>query len=123
MTKGITLESILDPAFSKNDKSCYKVTFKVKKETQPGQSLCIVGDIPELGQWQKFNCCMTWTEGHVWIIENLEITSKPFFNYKYVVLVDGNASEWERGENRIADLRAIKDGMSSSGSQIDMSVF
>lgn len=59
---------------------------------------------------------MTWTEGHIWVAENLEITTKPNFNYKYVVLVGGNPSEWEKGENRLADLRAIKEGLSSSGS-------
>ena len=71
MTKGITLESILEPALANDDKNCYKVTFKVRKETQPGECLCVVGEIPELGQWQKFESKMTWTEGHVWILENL----------------------------------------------------
>ena len=45
---------------------------------------------------------MRWTEGHVWVLENVQI-SKPYFQYKYVVMKDGRPDRWEQGINRIAD--------------------
>ena len=52
---------------------------------------------------------MKWTEGHVWIAENIEITSCSYFNYKYVVMFQNKAIKWEKGPNRIADLDILPD--------------
>ena len=49
---------------------------------------------------------MKWTEGHVWEISDLFL-KKPQFLYKYVVLQNDQPSIWERGENRVADLRVL----------------
>jgi alpha/beta superfamily hydrolase len=65
----------------------------------------MVGNIPQLGNWKEFKATMKWTQGHFWVIENLQIPkSTQFFEYKYVVLRDGVAERWEEGFNRIADL-------------------
>jgi hypothetical protein len=50
---------------------------------------------------------MKWNEGHVWVYENLFIKTKTFFNYKYVLIKDGQPLNWERGENRIADMHYL----------------
>lgn len=105
---GLTIESILDPNFA-DEKSSYCLTLRIMYQTSLGESLCVVGDIEELGQWKQFTCQMKWTEGHVWVLENLLVKSKPFFNYKYVLLKDDKPHIWERGENRIADLRVLPD--------------
>ena len=51
---------------------------------------------------------MKWTEGHVWVYENLKIDGKnPVFQYKYAVLNNGKPEIWEQGYNRIADLLSL----------------
>ena len=52
---------------------------------------------------------MKWTEGHIWVLENVKIRSKNFFSYKYVLLKDDTPSCWEKGENRLADMRLMPD--------------
>jgi hypothetical protein len=51
--------------------SCYNLTLRIKFETSLGQSLCVVGDIEELGKWKEFKGMMKWTTGHIWVLENL----------------------------------------------------
>lgn len=107
ITNGITIESILDPNF-KDEKSDYNLTLRIKYETNLGESMSIIGDIEELGNWKNFKCHMTWTEGHVWVLRDLPIKEKSIFNYKYVLMKDGKPQTWEKGQNRIADLRLLQ---------------
>lgn len=69
--------------------------------------MCVVGEIPELGAWKKFTGQMTWTQGHIWVLENLSVASKHFFCYKYVLMQHEKPKTWEQGQNRIADLRLL----------------
>ncbi len=50
--------------------------------------MAVVGSIKELGKWN--NCHkgnMKWSEGHVWVLEDLPIPKeKDYFMYKYVIL-------------------------------------
>lgn len=77
-------------------------------ETRPGQSMSIVGSLPQLGRWKDFNAgSMKWSEGHIWQLK-LNLTSKDtVFFYKYVKVNNGNVEEWEQGYNRIADLLSL----------------
>ena len=54
---------------------------------------------------------MKWTEGHVWVAENVKITveygDKPYFMYKYIVMDNGNLTRYEEGIDRIADLKLL----------------
>ena len=68
-----------------------------------------MGSIEELGSWKTYKCPMKWTEGHYWITENLHISSKSFFTYKYVIMKLNKAIKWEKGPNRIADLEILPD--------------
>lgn len=104
-THGISIESILDPRAAAGA-STYSVTMRIPYQTSLGESLCVVGDLEELGQWATFKCQMRWTEGHVWVLEGLQV-KKPQFLYKYVLMKDERPTQWERGENRIADLRLL----------------
>lgn len=45
------------------------MTLRVPYKTDFGQSLCVVGNIEELGNWKQYNARMKWTEGHVWQIK------------------------------------------------------
>ena len=50
----------------------YTIQFRMKFQTKVGQDLCVLGSIPELGNWNKggnmesFKPNMVWTEGHIW---------------------------------------------------------
>ena len=51
---------------------------------------------------------MKWTDGHLWVTENL-VTDRPYFLYKYVICRGGEAVTWEKGANRIADVEVLPD--------------
>lgn len=53
-------------------------------------------------------CIMKWTDGHLWVTENL-VTDRPYFLYKYVICRGGEAVTWEKGANRIADVEVLPD--------------
>jgi hypothetical protein len=63
----------------------------------------VVGNTPELGNWKQFKGNMKWTEGHVWVLENIPI-NVPYFQYKYVLMSNGQPDRWEQSYNRIADM-------------------
>lgn len=88
ITNGITIESLLDPNF-KDEKADYCLTLSIRYETNMGESMSVIGDIEELGNWKNFKCEMTWTEGHVWVLKDLNIKQKSSFNYKYVLMKNG----------------------------------
>lgn len=71
-----------------------------------GQSLYVMGNIKELGAWNEFVCPMQWTEGHIWITDNLTLT-QPIFYYKYVVKQEDGPTIWETGFDRLADLTIL----------------
>lgn len=54
---------------------------------------------------------MTWTQGHNWVAEGIrfsEIQGDPtYFTYKYALLSDGKLKFFEKGFNRIADLKLL----------------
>mmetsp|Transcript_13675 Transcript_13675/g.21431 ORF Transcript_13675/g.21431 Transcript_13675/m.21431 type:complete len:111 (+) Transcript_13675:301-633(+) len=93
----------------------FTLTLKVHYKTEIGQQVAIVGNIDELGNWNDHTRCkLRWTEGHVWESDNLDIQTKSYFLYKYVILEDGKIKQWERGANRIADLYVlpeVQDGL------------
>ena len=73
--------------------------------------MCVVGSIDELGNWLNYKCKMKWTPGHVWQMEMpliLRDDTRPFFNYKYVLMEHEKMIRWESGVDRIADLRILQ---------------
>ena len=70
--------------------------------------MCITGSIKQLGKWETFNTTMTWTQSHIWKIVDMPVhSSDAIFQYKYVVINDGQPERWEEGFNRIADLKLL----------------
>lgn len=51
---------------------------------------------------------MTWTEGHIWVTDELTI-NEPIFQYKYVLLESNGTTTWENGFDRLADLSLLDD--------------
>jgi hypothetical protein len=82
---------------------------KIYFKTVPGESICVLGSIQELGAWKEIVCHLKWTEGHIWVTEKPIITSQPYFTYKYMQLDDDKKTmvKWEAGIDRIVDLRLL----------------
>ena len=57
---------------------------------------------------------MKWNKGHVWTLEEPICINESVFGYKYVILEKGKPATWEKGVNRIADLKLLKPSESSS---------
>jgi len=106
--------AVMQPLFGLTEEAAqYEVVFRVRYETIVGQSLYVMGSIPELGSWKEFVCPLTWSEGHFWQTEDF-VVSSPCFSYKYVVRNGGECEPtWEKGIDRIADLRILKSQFSS----------
>ena len=47
----------------------YYLSLRIHFETKFGEYLCVIGDIPELGNWNNFKCKLKWNEGHIWTTE------------------------------------------------------
>jgi len=56
----------------------------------------IVGNIPELGQWQDHKTLgkMTWSDGHLWQVTLKIKRANAIFQYKYVK-VSHHKKDWE----------------------------
>lgn len=81
-------------------------SFSIKFETKPGQNVCIMGSIPELGNWSTCKAKLRWTEGHIWKCTLL--LPQQFFEYKYVVYsTNDNKMIWEGGKNRMCNLEGL----------------
>jgi hypothetical protein len=51
----------------KKGENLYSLTFKVYYETQMGESLAVLGNISQLGNWKKdIIYPLKWTPGHIW---------------------------------------------------------
>jgi hypothetical protein len=87
--------------------------FSVYYETKPGEDMCILGDGPELGNWKDSEkCTMSWTEGHIWVLDKPMITNKTFFTYKYCLLDTKSGASgyvFEKGIDRILDLCLLEE--------------
>ena len=103
--------------FSVSQNKEYHIHFRVHKKLPPGQSIHILGGIPELGMWDKTKiyCRMKWTEGDFWVTEKPIITNKYFFQMKYAIM-DNGSEQWvayETGIDRLVDAE-IKSGEGSN---------
>lgn len=77
------------------------VHFTVHYETQLGENIYILGDIPELGDWTELVCRCDWTEGNIWR-KYFSLPRKLIeFNFKFVCVNEVTEEKrWEEGPNR-----------------------
>jgi len=82
------------------------VSFAVVLETSFGDRVFVVGDAEELGSWRPDAGCELKTDPSVYPLWsgmlNLPAYSRPAgeFEYKFVVIKEGNSALWEPGPNR-----------------------
>ncbi|KYQ99658.1 hypothetical protein DLAC_03596 [Tieghemostelium lacteum] len=77
------------------------VTFTICYNTQPGENVYIVGNHPQIGEWQFSRAKrMTWNNGNIWDI-NIGFPNDVLVQYKYFVHNEyTSSSRWENIENR-----------------------
>lgn len=99
--------------FKKGKNREYQVHLRVKQKCDAGQSVVILGGIPELGSWnkEKPGYRMKWTEGDKWITQEPITTNQYYFQYKYVIWDDASNKmvSWERGIDRLIDCEVLDD--------------
>ena len=97
------------PSIGLQTKATYHLELRVQKKLDNGQSLCVCGSIPELGNWKNFICHMKWTRDDYWVLSKPLVTNKYYFSYKYVIMKDNDREleMWERGVDRVADLEIL----------------
>lgn len=76
-----------------------KIRFNIKQKLDFGHQLAVVGSSHQLGSWNVSNTNgkLSWSEGDFWRGE-AEIPTGPV-EFKLVVVGDGNAVNWQPGEN------------------------
>lgn len=79
------------------------IKFEIKFDTKLGESLAIIGSLNELGQWKHNRALkMDWNPGNVWkccmYLNNYNNIID--FEYKFIILENGQIKFWEDGNNR-----------------------
>lgn len=97
-----TSDEYVDPFevcdFANASKGLVAVRIRVCYEVDFGQSLHVLGDIPQLGEWNVESCRqMQWTEGHNWVL-HLNIERGSTFEFKFLIK---SPPENEGGEEHI----------------------
>lgn len=89
----------------------YSVTFKVQMKVNFGETLCVLGSLPELGKWKEYKHHLQWTEGDVWESITPLMTHSYYYQYKYAVLEENGTKliNWEKGIDRLADMEIMPD--------------
>jgi hypothetical protein len=68
---------------------------------------------------------MSWTKGHIWVLDKPIITNKTFFTYKYCLLdtkEDASGHVFEKGIDRILDLCLLDEDHQTYDEQVNMIV-
>jgi protein-tyrosine phosphatase len=88
-----------------------KIYFKINYRTVPGENIYVLGNTPELGNWNIENGLkLHWQTEHDWS-HMVKIEHKPdkLIEYKYVVFNNSKHQvKWEEGENRELELSKVK---------------
>lgn len=82
------------------------MSFSVVRQTQFGEEVRILGNAASLGCWNPNHAvAMKWSDGHKWQatieVELPPAASRESFEYKYVLMRQGQLQCWESRENRV----------------------
>eukprot|EP01027_Heterolobosea_sp_BB2_P000860 GEZU01001282.1.p1 GENE.GEZU01001282.1~~GEZU01001282.1.p1 ORF type:complete len:262 (+),score=62.71 GEZU01001282.1:320-1105(+) len=95
--------SAISAAVTRNEEETFSFVFNIEYKTHPGQCVKIVGNIPQLGNWEPARApTMTWNDGHMWTIGIMMSREEAErVEYKYIVYENKTLPpRWEGGNNR-----------------------
>ena len=85
-----------------------KVRFKIKKQVEFGEVLRMVGGHESMGSWSlRSSPALKWSEGDVWVSDDMELPVDGVYVYKYVVTDASDAGRpvaWQKGNNQVLTL-------------------
>lgn len=91
----------------------FKLTFVLKYEAQPGESVAVVGAHSKLGNMKDFRLCplrKKLNQTNTWQSYAIEFEKGcKSFMYKYVIIENNQIKQMEKGFNRIAELEILPD--------------
>ena len=79
------------------------IKFEIKFDTKLGESLAVIGSLNELGLWKENRALkMEWNPGNIWksCIYLNNYNNIIDFEYKFIILENGQIKFWEDGNNR-----------------------
>ena len=79
-----------------------ELEFRIRLKVQFGQSVCLVGSVRELGNWEATDSAVNlkWTDGDVWTTTvAVKRADVPRIEYKYLVRSPDSSVRWESGGN------------------------
>ena len=87
-----------------------KIIFQINYNTQYGEDIGLLGSIKELGSWHEDKCLrLEWNEGNIWKTTiNINFDEINNFEFKFILIENGNIKEWENGSNRNFNHSEIK---------------
>eukprot|EP00960_Hanusia_phi_P051959 761142-Hanusia_phi.AAC.2 len=102
------------------------LTFRLKNDmTQPGDTVLVVGNIPELGDWKPQRGAKLSTNAGSFPYWSATVTARPGFalEYKFVIQKGGGDLVWEKGENRkikipVSSKATVESGFGDKGERI-----
>ena len=87
-----------------------KVQFRIEKQVEFGEVLRMVGGHESMGAWSlRASPALKWSEGDVWVSEEMELPVDGVYVYKYVVTDASDAGKpvaWQKGNNQVLTLLA-----------------
>ena len=92
----------------------FDIFFKINYKCSPGESVFVVGNIKELGNWDPTRAVpLSWNEGHNWE-KTVKLTQDNTKNIEYKFIVAPTHKpchccvvRWESGSNRILNLKSV----------------
>lgn len=85
-----------------------KVRFMIKKQVEFGEVLRMVGGHESMGGWSlRKSPALKWSEGDVWVSDDMELPVDGVYVYKYVVTDANDAGKpvaWQKGNNQVLTL-------------------
>ena len=93
-----------------------KIQFQVEcRETKPGESIYVVGNSSELGNWKAENAIKLKTNKGkfpLWESEPISFQSNSQLEYKYIINSSSNNVKWEKFKgNRILNLSSLENNL------------
>ena len=86
------------------------IDFQINYNTKIGEEIGLIGSIKELGCWNKDKLLrMHWADGNIWKTTiDFSFIENDSFEYKYVLIENGEIKEWENGNNRLFNHNEFK---------------
>ena len=114
---GVTKEDYINLSRSIRKKPLKSIAFSVDFNSIPGETVCVLGSIPEFGNWSLNGALfLGWNKGNIWKGERKIERDIKYFEFKFVIEEKNKIKWWQEGGNNKINLEEItKDGINKSG--------